>query len=126
MKGTTNIYNTEPLLFEIENVIKNGLDKILSKTLERYELLERTHKQLMLLPSIRQELGKDSESDSESDSISVSESTPNIDSIPILNNTYYVEVKSNILNVESKLDRLEMKYSGLYSMLDKILDKIET
>ena len=35
-------------------------------------------------------------------------------------------MKFDVLNIESKLDKLEKKYAGLYPMLDKILDKIET
>ena len=35
-------------------------------------------------------------------------------------------MKLDVLNIESKLDKLEKKYAGLYPMLDKILDKIET
>ena len=54
-----NIYNTQPLLNEIEIVIKNGLDKMLSKILQRYNLLEKTHNQLMNLPSIKEAIGKD-------------------------------------------------------------------
>lgn len=138
MKGTRNIYNTEPLLNEIENVVKNGLDKILSKTLQRYDLLERTHKQLMNLPSIKEEIGNmNSDSSDESDSESDNKYTPiinkdqsNID-IMVANSKIDNLISSqsiaklDIVNIEAKLDRLEKKYAGLYPMLDKILDKIE-
>lgn len=118
-----NIYNTQPLLNEIEIVIKNGLDKMLSKYLERYDLLERTHKQIMQLPSIKEALGKDYEQDVESDTESYSETkNPEINNIV----SCQTEMKYNVLNIESKLDKLEKKYAGLYPMLDKILDKIET
>jgi uncharacterized protein YoxC len=118
-----NIYNTQPLLNEIEIVIKNGLDKMLSKYLERYDLLERTHKQIMQLPSIKEAIGKDYEQDVESDTESYSETkNPEINNIV----SCQTEMKYNVLNIESKLDKLEKKYAGLYPMLDKILDKIET
>jgi hypothetical protein len=118
-----NIYNTQPLLNEIEIVIKNGLDKMLSKYLERYDLLEKTHKQLMNLPSIKEALGKDYEQDVESDTESYSETkNPEINNIV----SCQTEMKYDVLNIESKLDKLEKKYAGLYPMLDKILDKIET
>ena len=117
-----NIYNTQPLLNEIEIVIKNGLDKMLSKILQRYNLLEKTHNQLMNLPSIKEAIGKDYydqdvESESESESLN-----PEIDNIVSCQTT----MKLDVLNIESKLDKLEKKYAGLYPMLDKILDKIET
>jgi hypothetical protein len=118
-----NIYNTQPLLNEIEIVIKNGLDKMLSKYLERYDLLEKTHKQLMNLPSIKEAIGKDYEQDVESDTDSYSETkNPEINNIV----SCQTEMKYDVLNIESKLDKLEKKYAGLYPMLDKILDKIET
>ncbi len=50
--------NTEEIVNEVNNVIKNGLDKLLGDHLYRYELLERTHKALMNLPSIRNELNQ--------------------------------------------------------------------
>ena len=117
-----NIYNTQPLLNEIEIVIKNGLDKMLSKILQRYNLLEKTHNQLMNLPSIKEAIGKDYddqdvESESETESLN-----PEIDNIV----SCQTIMKLDVLNIESKLDKLEKKYAGLYPMLDKILDKIET
>ena len=120
-----NIYNTQPLLNEIENVIKNGLDKMLSKFLQRYDLLESTHKQLMNLPSIKEALGKNFEpgSSCECESESETESlNPEIDNIV----SCQTIMKLDLLNIDSKLVKLEKKYAGLYPMLDKILDKIET
>jgi hypothetical protein len=50
--------NTEEIVNEVNNVIKNGLNKLLGDHLYRYELLEKTHKALMNLPSIRNELNQ--------------------------------------------------------------------
>ena len=120
-----NIYNTQPLLNEIENVVKNGLDKMLSKILQRYDLLEKTHNQLMNLPSIKEAIGKDYQQDSSSESESEAES--NLKSLEFDNIvSCQTTMKFDVLNIESKLDKLEKKYAGLYPMLDKILDKIET
>ena len=123
-----NIYNTQPLLNEIENVVKNGLDKMLSKILQRYDLLEKTHNQLMNLPSIKEALGKDyDDQDVESESESESETESNLKSLEFDNIvSCQTTMKFDVLNIESKLDKLEKKYAGLYPMLDKILDKIET
>ena len=122
-----NIYNTQPLLNEIENVIKNGLDKMLSKILQRYDLLEKTHNQLMNLPSIKEAIGKDYQQDSSSESESESEAESNLKSLEFDNIvSCQTTMKFYVLNIESKLDKLEKKYAGLYPMLDKILDKIET
>ena len=121
-----NIYNTQPLLNEIENVVKNGLDKMLSKILQRYDLLEKTHNQLMNLPSIKEALGKDYD-DQDVESESESETESNLKSLEFDNIvSCQTTMKFDVLNIESKLDKLEKKYAGLYPMLDKILDKIET
>jgi hypothetical protein len=128
MKEIRSIYNTEPLLNEVELVIKNGLNKILSKTLERYELLERTHKQLMKLPSIREELNNDNDScsDSDSDSVSDSESSYSDTKLNTLKQQYKLPSnKDDLLNVERKIDSLEKKYLNLYGLMDKLIDKIE-
>ena len=132
MRETRSIYNTEPLLNEVELVIKNGLNKILAKTLQRYELLERTHKQLMKLPSIREEINNDknnSDSDLDLDSDSDSDSDTDSDSDNKLNclkkHAIVSSNKDDLLNVERKLDGLEKKYLNLYGLMDKLIDKIE-
>ena len=45
-------FNIQPILDDIDNVIKNGLSKLLDKQLNRYELLEKTHTAIMNLPSV--------------------------------------------------------------------------
>ena len=63
-----NMFNVNPLVIEVEEVLKRGLNNILINFMDRYELLENTHKQIMSLPSIRQELNKNKcETDSEYD-----------------------------------------------------------
>ena len=44
-------YNIQPLVIKLEKVIKNGLNIILRDYNHRYELLEKTHNQIMKLPS---------------------------------------------------------------------------
>ena len=56
--NTITRLNTEEIVNEVNNVIKNGLNKLLGDHLYRYELLERTHEALMNLPSIRNELNQ--------------------------------------------------------------------
>jgi hypothetical protein len=126
MKETRSIYNTEPLLNEVELVIKNGLDKILAKTLQRYELLERTHKQLMKLPSIREELNNDrnnSDSDSDSDS---SDSDNRLNHLKQRSNQEDNFVnKNDLFDVHYKIQNLEAKYYKLNGLMDMLIDKIE-
>jgi hypothetical protein len=55
-------FNTDPILNDINNIVKDGLTKLLSQYLNRYELLERTHQAIMNLPSVVYELTNRTES----------------------------------------------------------------
>ena len=111
-------FNIEPLVFEIENVIKNGLKVLLKDYIDRHDLLEKTHKQIMKLPSVMNEINKGCDSDSESEEdksifISISDMTRDL-------------VKKEMSYVESKLDRIEKKYESISPLISKILDKLES
>jgi hypothetical protein len=49
-------FDIQPILDDIDNVIKKGLAKLLDEKLNRYELLEKTHKAIMNLPSVVNEV----------------------------------------------------------------------
>ena len=49
-------FDTEPLTQELNSVLNIGLTKILSKYVDRYNLLEDTHVQIMNLPSVQLEM----------------------------------------------------------------------
>jgi hypothetical protein len=107
-----NMFNLNPLVIEIGEVIEKGLNKILSDHMDRYELLENTHKQIMRLPSIRQALNKhphDLYSDDDTDE-------------PVIHNNTCD--KSTVELLEYKLEKLEQKYDTIVPVLDKILNKI--
>ena len=117
-------FNIEPLVFEIQNVIKNGLKVLLKDYIDRHDLLEKTHKQIMKLPSVMNEINKGGNSDSDSESdlepgqdksifISISDMTRDL-------------VKKEMSYVESKLDRIEKKYESISPLISKILDKLES
>ena len=114
-------FNIEPLVFEIQNVIKNGLKVLLKDYIDRHDLLEKTHKQIMKLPSVMNEINNGYDSDSEADDIvqdksmfvSISDMTRDL-------------VKKEISHVESKLDRIEKKYESISPLISKILDKLES
>ena len=113
-------FNIEPLVFEIENVIKNGLKVILKDYIVRHDLLEKTHKQIMKLPSVMNEINKGRDSDSEDD---VVEDKTMFVSITDMTRDL---VKKEISHVESKLDRIEKKYESISPLISKILDKLES
>ena len=77
MNDTENshLFNIKPIINDVEKVIQNGLNIYLKNYIERNTMLEKTHEQLMKLPSIISELNKRNESswindsDSECDNI---------------------------------------------------------
>ena len=110
-------FNTEPIVIEIENIIKKGLNELLKDYISRYDLLESTHKQIMNLPSVLNELNINSYDklnktvEEESTFISIKDTTTNL-------------VREEIENIEKKLDMMEKRYAKIFPILDKILDKI--
>ena len=51
-------FNTEPLLNKINAILKNEVDVLLSDFMDRHNLLEKTHQQIMNLPSVKYELNR--------------------------------------------------------------------
>ena len=118
-----NNFNIEPLVFEIENVIRRGLTTILKDYIDRYELLENTHKQIMRLPSVLNELNKNSQSDETSDSDLEENEKPIF--ISIKDMTHDI-VREEIEIIEKRLDKMEKKFDSIVPILDKILGKMQT
>jgi hypothetical protein len=54
-------FNTEPLLIELNNVIQNGVNNLLSDFITNYKLYEETHNCIMNLPSVKREISKNNE-----------------------------------------------------------------
>ena len=116
-----NSFNINPLVIEIENVIQEGLHKILSDYTDRYNLLEKTHREIMNLPSIREEFNRnnyESDNDNESDFVGNITTTTNI------KNVDNYSVKNAVCSLETRLDKLERNYDTIIPVLDKILNKI--
>jgi hypothetical protein len=55
------VFNTDPLLNDLNNVIQNGLNKLLNNYITNYKLYEETHNCIMNLPSVKREIAKKSE-----------------------------------------------------------------
>ena len=66
MKQENNIeqlFNTEPLLNDLNKVIQNGLNNLLRNYINNYKLYEETHNCIMNLPSVKREIAKKNEHD---------------------------------------------------------------
>jgi hypothetical protein len=102
-KSTNAQFNIEPLVIEIEKVIKNGLITILNNYISRYELLEKTHTQIMRLPSVMSELNQEFD----------------------INNNVQELVKNEISLLENKICTIENKFDTITPLINKMLDKLE-
>jgi len=61
MKQENNIdqlFNTDPLLNELNTVIQNGINNLLRNYINNYKLYEETHNCIMNLPSVKREIAK--------------------------------------------------------------------
>ena len=99
----SNSFDIQPIMTEVEKVIQCGLNKLLVNYIERHELLERTHQQLLQLPSIIEEFQLHNRS-------STKEIVTNI---PVYN-----------VELEQRLDKVEKRLDAIIPILDKLLNKI--
>ena len=99
--NSNNMFDIKPLMDDIQEVIQQQIDYFLKQFMDRYNLLEETHKQIMLLPSVANELFK-------------------------INNSSKCGIKiNNDIDVE-KNKNININYSNLESRLDKLENSIDT
>jgi hypothetical protein len=118
-----HLFDIQDIMCDVEKVIQKGLNKLLVNYIERHELLEKTHQQLIQLPSIAEELnrkictqrlnGYDFDSDTETDSekCTIKDITENI-------------VRFQFTELENKLNTIEENYNKIVPVLDKLVNKI--
>ena len=98
-------FNADELIKEMDFVMRKGICKMLGDFMDRYQLLEKTHKQIMSLPSVLNELNV-CKSDTSKDTI-LEEQT---------------EVK-NIDETNEKIDKLEKKLDKFIAILETFIQK---
>jgi hypothetical protein len=121
-KDNEEKFNIEPLVIEIEKVIRKGVNNILKDFINRYNLLETTHKQIMQLPSVVYELQqkRDCEytfdsSDSSDSEIFNEKEKPKCISISDLTNNL---IKKQMYNVENRLENIEKTLNSFNTLLN--------
>ena len=122
-----NMFDINSIMSDVEKVIQQGLNKLLVNYIERHEMLEITHKQLIQLPSIVEELNKRNLNQTQKNYINDSESD-----IKKYCSSQFItikDMKENILHnqvssLETKLCKIEKNYDAIIPILDKLLDKI--
>ena len=122
-----NMFDINSIMSDVEKVIQQGLNKLLVNYIERHEMLEKTHKQLIQLPSIVEELNKRSLIQTQKNYINDSES--DIKKYCSSQIITIKDMKENILHnqvssLETKLCKIEKNYDAIIPILDKLLDKI--
>jgi len=123
-------FNTNELVLEIENVIKTGLNKILRNHINRYEMLEETHKQIMSLPSIANELNKNFTETKmiNHNIINISDDEDDINEKSFKNIETITKklIKEEMVTIEEKLEIMEKKYESITPLLEAILSTIKS
>ena len=125
MKPTTklHLFDIQAIMNDIEKVIEKGLNKLLVNYIERHELLEKTHQQLIQLPSIAEELNRRNRKDwiNDSDFDTEENDCSNFTSIKDMTENI---VRDQVSSLENKLNKMEKKYDAIIPILDKLLGKI--
>jgi len=126
MKETNSeTFNVNPLLYDIEKVIKSGLNDMLSNYMKRYELLEETHNQIMNLPSVLHELRMNNNNNNNiNNNNNLKIENNNFDTFISIKDMTRDIVQENVSSLEKRLDKMEKKNDAIYDILDKLLSKI--
>jgi X-linked retinitis pigmentosa GTPase regulator len=119
-----NKFDLNEIYAGVEEVIQKGLNKILNKYMDRYNLLEETHQKIMSLPLVVNELKNRCKNKDCSDCDS--ECHNNND-----NSTFYTS-KYNYTNsnyddfskFEKRLEKMEKKNDVMCEILEKLLSKV--
>lgn len=137
MTEVKNNFNTEPLVLEIENVINKGLKKILKDYINKYDLLEQTHKQIMMLPSVVNDLNKNYEKLYKGKEVHVIEDSDDSDSYSDLSisdlrdNVFNKDmtkkiVRNEVSEIKQKIEEMEKNFNSFLPLLTCISLKIQT
>jgi hypothetical protein len=107
--ANSNSFDIQPIITEVEKVIQCGLNKLLVNYIERHDLLERTHQQLLQLPSIIEELKCKTTVTEFREKASATTNT----NVPMYD-----------AQLEQRLDKVEKRLDAVIPILDKLLNKI--
>lgn len=102
---THNKCDIQQMVKEIENIIKNNINSVLKNHMDRFNMLEETHLQIMRLPSVLNELNR------------------NVAPAVISNNLIHNKIEME--TVEKRLMNLEMRNDAIMQGLEKIIAKVD-
>ena len=116
-ESKNNEFNTEELVSEINNVINKGLRTILKDYINRYDLLETTHQQIMNLPSVLNELKR---SPTEK-IIETEQEQQELETESVV----YKNVSNNIEQLNDRMEKLEKKLSSCIFAIDCMIKNFQ-
>ena len=117
-------FNTEPLLNKINSLLKNEVDVLLSDFMDRHNLLETTHLQIMNLPSVKYELNRGTIRESCSVDSCCDDKTRSI----MFENIHSIAVKivkNEVKTFEDKLANIEEKINSLHALINSVIETKE-
>jgi chromosome segregation ATPase len=118
----TDNFNIRPLVSEIENVIKNGLNIILKDYVTRCESLENTHSKIL---SVLNELNKD-ESQIYTEKIYTEKTQEDVSMFISIKDITQELVTEEVKHIENKLDKLEKQFNSIIDILDKMFNNVKS
>jgi hypothetical protein len=126
------MFNTQPLLEEIDAVIKRGLSNVLKDFLHKYETIEHTHNQILNILSLNNDLNTDQcinlNFDLENDtkfSVSMNDEDADKSIYKNIHDMTQEMVTTSMSNIEKKIETLEQKYDSIFTVLNKAVAVLE-
>ena len=113
-----HLFDIKSIMSDVEKVIENGLNKLLVNYIDRHELLEKTHQQLIQLPSIAEELNRRKRN------YNVYENEIPDVQVSVKENCRDALYLNEVSIVKSRLDKVEKRLNNIIPILDKFLVKI--
>ena len=102
---THNKCDIHQMVRDIENIIKNNINSVLKNHMDRFNMLEETHSQIMRLPSVLNELNR------------------NV-APAVVNNNVVGDLTAQE-NIEKRFARMEMRNDAIMQGLEKIIAKVD-
>ena len=125
-----NNFDTQPLLSEINNIIKNGVQEIVKDFMKRHVLLERTHDTLVNLPSIKEYYNSDKSKDDSIEEIRheiriEKEPEPEPESLTEVQDNIKEDVSKLIQNLDEKMNNIWNIHGEYFVKLSNQLDELK-
>ena len=121
MENTLNALDSEPFINEVSQVIRKGINDLLGKFSERYDMLEDTHYKIMNLPSVQHQLNGNS-----STSIHMNNCSSNMNDVTNhISNLMLEELLPNNKKLQEKIDSFDNKINEYNELVDKTSGKMD-